>query len=185
MRGGGTGAARGRRFSKADWLDLGIRELVVRGADGLTVERLCEAAGRTRGSFYHHFADHGVFREALVAEWRERQTITIMRRADADRTASNPDARRAALRRLAGALDHRLDLAMRRWGGANEAVRRAVEAVDAERLAYLTDLYRSLGAGEAARIKAEAEYALFVGAQLLWPDRSAEDLSTLIGEVSR
>ncbi len=30
----------------------------------MTIEALCTAADRTRGSFYHHFQDHGAFVEA-------------------------------------------------------------------------------------------------------------------------
>jgi AcrR family transcriptional regulator len=46
------------------------------GPAALTIERLTAAARRTRGSFYHRFADRDAFVRALMERWRE-QTIEI------------------------------------------------------------------------------------------------------------
>ena len=40
------------------------------GPPALSLERLTEAAGRTKGSFYHHFQGRDGFLAALVAHWR-------------------------------------------------------------------------------------------------------------------
>ena len=161
------------RFRRDDWLELGFRELVARGKPGLTLERLCEAAGRTRGSFYHHFADHETFVRALLERWVERQTdavIALVETRDGERLSS--------LHELAGALDHGLDIAIRRFAATEPLAADTVSAVDRERLDFLERLYREdhgLPPARARRL-AEIEYALFVGMQTLWPDRKPEEI---------
>src|ERR1700761_9402984 len=59
------------RLSKADWLILGQRLLSEEGPSGLGIDRLTQAAGRTKGSFYHHFQGRDDFLTALMAHWRE------------------------------------------------------------------------------------------------------------------
>src|SRR5271154_5169142 len=60
------------RFAKTDWLQLGERLLSEEGPQALSLERLTEAAGRTKGSFYHHFQSRDGFLAALAAHWRDR-----------------------------------------------------------------------------------------------------------------
>ena len=161
------------RFRREDWLELGLRQLVEHGRAGLTLERMCEAAGRTRGSFYHHFPDHAAFVAALLDGWRERQTeavIAAVERAGTERLGS--------LHELASALDHALDTAVRRYAAAEPLARDAVAAVDARRIDFLAELYAAeheLPPARARRV-AELEYALFVGMQVLWPERDPEEI---------
>ena len=58
------------RFSKSDWLKLAVRLLGEEGPAAMTIERLTQAAGRTRGSLYHHFQSREGFLVALMAWWR-------------------------------------------------------------------------------------------------------------------
>src|SRR5471030_1018853 len=58
------------RFAKSDWLGLGERLLSQEGPDALCLERLTESAGRTKGSFYHHFRGRDGFLAALAEHWR-------------------------------------------------------------------------------------------------------------------
>lgn len=57
------------RLGREDWLALGRAALEEEGPSGLTVEALMRRAGRTRGSFYHHFGSQGAFLHALAAAW--------------------------------------------------------------------------------------------------------------------
>ena len=70
----------------------------------MTIEALCTAADRTRGSFYHHFQDHGAFVEALMLAWKQRHTLDIAEQA----LAEKGDLRAQKLSDLANRLDHRL-----------------------------------------------------------------------------
>ena len=54
------------RLSAEDWLEVGYTVLAQEGVRALKVERLCQQAGVTRGSFYWHFEDIDNYRAALV-----------------------------------------------------------------------------------------------------------------------
>ena len=134
---------------------------------------MCEVAGRTRGSFYHHFPDHAAFVDALLERWRERQTEAVIAAVE-----SAGSERLGSLHALASDLDHDLDIAVRRFASDDPSARAAVEAVDRQRLDFLAGLHaedHGLPPANARRM-AELEYALFVGMQVLWPDRTPNDL---------
>ena len=57
------------RLSVEDWLQAGYTLLAEEGVRALKVERLCQQAGVTRGSFYWHFEDMDGYRTALVESW--------------------------------------------------------------------------------------------------------------------
>jgi len=153
----------GGRASPADWCAAGLALLGDEGIDAVTIERLCAALGKTKGSFYHHFAHLEAYQAALLARWEADLTDAPIRAADRE-----PDLRRRGKRldQAVRGLDHELDRAVRAWGLWNSRVRIAVQRVDARRLAYLAGLHRERGHREPARL-AELEYAAFVGAQQL------------------
>ena len=67
-----------KRFRKRDWLDTGISALREQGIDALTVDRLCEQAGRTKGSFYFHFTAIEDFLLELTDWWVSEFTHRII-----------------------------------------------------------------------------------------------------------
>ena len=158
-----------QRISKEDWLKIGLKELARQGADGLQLEALCEAAGKTRGSFYHHFKDHQAFCEALMAFWQRRNTDEII--AHVEREAGADD-KRHVLNSLVAGLDHTEEVAVRRFAASEPVAKAAVEAVDAKRIDYLVQIVTDEFDVEPgnARLLAEFQYALFIGYQALFPD---------------
>jgi len=156
------------RFSKADWLELGSDLLREHGSNGLTIERLTAAAGRTRGSFYHHFADRDAFLSELVRHWR--------RRALDDRAAQlplggAPADLRAFLRAEPFHMDHRFERALRQLAVAEPVVRRGVDEVDCARMAGLASLIATLRPEVAdPRSEAFVQYAVAIGSQWLLDD---------------
>src|SRR5262245_24621484 len=98
------------RFRREDWIELGLSLLTEHGPDGLTIERLTEAAVKTRGSFYHHFVDHQAFLSALGEHWLERDSAIIAQAEAALRTGE----RRSTLARTTADIDHALERALRR-----------------------------------------------------------------------
>ncbi|WP_299478529.1 TetR/AcrR family transcriptional regulator [uncultured Roseibium sp.] len=160
------------RFSKKDWLDLGLVRLAKEGAAGLTVDALCSAAGRTRGSFYHHFKDHNAFLEALFLAWKQRNTLDV-----ADAIMQQPEENRAqTLSDIANLLDQDLERAVRKFAQSNAIARQIVQDVDEVRTEFVVGLYRSAGLEETlAREIAQLEYAAYVGSQIIWPGMTAQD----------
>jgi len=161
-----------KRFAKKDWLDLALSCLAQEGGSGLTVEALCNAAARTRGSFYHHFADHDVFLKELFSEWKQRNTLDV-----ADAIMQQPHDKRAkTLSDVANMLDQDLERAVRQFSQSNSIARRIVQDVDRIRTEFVVGLYRDAGLEDSlAREIAQLEYAAYVGSQIVWPDMNAQD----------
>lgn len=152
-----------RRSTPADWCRAGLGLLRDEGPRAVTVERLCAALGRTKGSFYHHFRDLPDFQAALLADWEELHTGRPIAAAS---RAEGRARRSALLDAVALGIDHDLDRAVRAWGRHDGRVQEAVRRVDARRMGTLADLHRALGRSD-PRGLAELEYAVFLGAQEL------------------
>lgn len=167
----GGGFAPGRRLRRSDWLDLGLRELASQGPGKIGIDRLCRVAGRTRGSFYHHFEDHDAFIDSMLRRWADRQTLSVI----AEVEAAPPEDRPGMLVLASLKLDHRLDGALRAFARTHAGAAARIAEVDAARIAYLERLHRDLhgmAAGSAAAL-ARLEYAAFIGGLVVWPEASA------------
>ncbi len=142
---------------KAAWIDAGLSLVRRDGNQRLTIERLCAAMRKTKGSFYHHFADISAFEDALLDAWKHAHTLAPMAAAEAESAVAE---RRRALYRAVGKLDLTLEVAIRAWAVGDVRARRAQLDVDTTRVAYLASLW---GKGKRARTCAELEYAAFLG----------------------
>ena len=125
------------RWSREDWIELGVASLKARGAAGLTLEALCAAAGRTRGSFYHHFAAVDDLAVEVAARWRRTETDAIGAAA-----LGEADARKGlrTLARLSAKMDHALEIGVRALAPESPAVAGIVRAADEAREAIIADL---------------------------------------------
>ncbi len=164
-----------RRWSRERWLALGEERLKAAGPAALGLDVLCEAAGRTKGSFYHHFPTTEAFVEALVAGWRSRTTDGI---GEVALAARNPETASKTLLRLVADIDPRLDMAIRALGGDRPEVAAAVEAMDARREAIVSELLVRIYGIDKAR--AEAGGRLFHSIYLAAQVRRPEDLRGFI-----
>ncbi len=150
------------RSTKEDWLDAGLGLLRDRGHDALTIDALCRALERTKGSFYHHFSDVSAFSQKLLEHWEKRSTAEIIEAAD---ETHSPAARRARLYALVRSSEFGVERAVQAWALRDPAAREARARVDARRIAYLAELRRAAGATpKAAERAAQIEYAAFLGA---------------------
>lgn len=160
------------RLRLADWLEMGLAALAETGPEALTIEALCLRAGRSKGSFYHHFETIEAYRLALAEFWRARDTEAIIA---ATTTARAPEDLEA-LNRLTSHLDMRLEQGMRRLGAVDSEVAVIIRAVDRRRIGHLVKLYGETGdfAPEAAELLAQITYAAFVGFQVIAPEMSPD-----------
>ena len=137
------------RWTKDDWTALGLKALREHGPQGVTVEALCAAAGRTRGSFYHHFETMDAFLIAMAESWRAQGTDALIQKSLAE---PDPNARRKQLNRMANALDHDLEVNIRLLAAQYPPVAKIVEETDAARLFHSLHLAAQIrapkGAGE-------------------------------------
>ena len=130
------------QLSAEDWLDQGLRTLAKSGFTALKAEPLAKAMGVSRGSFYWHFADIGVYHAAILKHWRDvaaEQVIANLEMVSKDRDAL------ALLLRRAFSSTPALENAVRTWATVDPAARAAVQAIDQRRLGYIETLLRQSG----------------------------------------
>lgn len=157
------------------WVALGLERLADVGPRALQLASICAAAGRTRGSFYHHFEDHAAFLDAIAEHWRRGHAEALV---ELDREGVASDRSRS-IRRLATRIDAAVELGMRRLGAGDARIQAVVDEVDRRRIDYLTRLHQSrpgVSRNQAAAF-AWLEYAAYVGSQALWPDAGPEELA--------
>lgn len=165
-----------KRFGKEDWLRLGLTQLAKHGSRGLGIEALCEASGKTRGSFYHHFTDHAAFIAALMESWKKNNTIDV-----AEETLRQPESDQAlCLSALATGLDQDIERAIRQFAQNNDIAAKTVREVDQLRTDFVVNLYLKQGMPQELAVEiAQIEYAAFIGSQIVWPDLSNDRSLTL------
>ncbi len=157
------------RFGREDWIALGTELLGKQGPEALTIERLTEAAKKTRGSFYHHFEDHQAFLSALGAHWLATEIDGKI--AEIDKLAVG-GKRGEALARHAAQIDHKFERELRRLAASEQVVAEVVEKSDERRIAFLVRLFRSeMGLDSAEALsRARLQHCFFVGLQSVFPD---------------
>ncbi|MDH4077413.1 MAG: TetR/AcrR family transcriptional regulator [Acidimicrobiia bacterium] len=66
-----TGSAPARGGARVALLDAAVRVIRAQGLHATTVDDLCEAAGVTKGAFFHHFASKETLAVAAADYWSE------------------------------------------------------------------------------------------------------------------
>jgi AcrR family transcriptional regulator len=149
------------QLSARDWLEQGLATLAKSGFTALKAEPLAKAMGVSRGSFYWHFADVGAFHAALLRHWREVAAEQVIARVEQASAGKNPLPR---LLRRAFSFKPDLEAAVRTWAALDPAARRAVQAIDRRRLAYIEGQFAAAGLSPArARARAQILYWAFLG----------------------
>lgn len=169
------------RTTRENWLEAALELLTTEGPPGLTLERICSAVGKSKGSFYHHFEDMKTLRSALLDRWEARQTDAFIEAAAAH---NNPADRARVLDELATKADWGEERAVRAWAWSDTEVRARVDAVDRRRIAYLASLQDDLPAERAQSI-ALLEYAALVGAMHLFVTQDGDVRSPELGAFLR
>ncbi|MDB4945035.1 MAG: transcriptional regulator, TetR family [Labilithrix sp.] len=158
------------RATPEHWLDAGLRLLRDGGHDALTIDALCRALGRTKGSFYHHFADVAAFSRGLLEHWERRNTDDFIVAADASGAA-----KRETLHASVRAVELGVERAIQAWALRDPAARDVQARVDGRRIAYLAGLRRAAGVKpRIAERMAQVEYAAFLGALQVFDLSTAE-----------
>lgn len=149
------------RATPDDWLDAGLVILRERGHDALTIDALCRALDRTKGSFYHHFTDVSAFTARLLEHWEKRSTEDLIVVADA---SCSPGERRAQLYAQVRNVASGVEQSIQAWALRDPTARAVRARVDARRIGYLAELRRAAGATpKLAERMAQIEYSAFLG----------------------
>ncbi len=158
-----------KRFTIDDWIELGTDLLTMRGPEALTVEEVCESAGKTKGSFYFHFENADDFLIELAQNWLRVWTVENLE------NAPSTTHRLDVLNHLVGRLSLDLESQIRKLSQRHAGVARVVAEADRLRIEWLTERYQNSGhySAENSRALARIEYAAFAGFKLVDPALTA------------
>jgi AcrR family transcriptional regulator len=153
------------RLSRSDWLKLAARLLGEEGPAAMTIERMTEAAGRTRGSFYHHFQSREGFLVALMDWWHAR----LMEGYDETfLTAGSNDALRECMRKEPLSWDALFERGLRQLAVAEPIVAATLKEIDEMRIAGVAAMIARLRPEvDDPQSLAFIQYAVVVGLQWL------------------
>lgn len=129
------------RLTGADWIEAALGVLVEDGIEAVQITALARRLDVTRGSFYWHFDSREALLDALVAEWRARNTGVMV-----EAIAETPTLEDGILALFSVWVDHgrfdpRLDQAIRTWASYDEALRGTVKAEDTARVAAIAGFF--------------------------------------------
>ncbi len=164
-------------LTPAAWTEAATEVLVDQGIDHVRVDVLARQLGVTRGSFYWHFRDREALLRSVLQAWNERSTEQLTRRletAHADPVEQLRDVISLPFRGRAAVRGARIELAIRAWARRDAMARQAVDASDANRMAYIAQVFSGLGFTPAeARARAFLLYSYVVGESLMANQGSA------------
>ncbi|MEO0752462.1 MAG: TetR/AcrR family transcriptional regulator [Pseudomonadota bacterium] len=173
-------ADRQSRLTAADWIEEALRTLVNRGVGAVQITQLARALKVTRGSFYWHFDTRDVLLNALVAEWRARNTDVIV-----EAIADAPTLDEGILELFAVWVDHTrfdpaLDSAIRAWAKHDAALSTTLKAEDAARIDAIAEFFARHGyAPQEAFIRARVIYLTQISFYALGIDEDADVMHRL------
>jgi AcrR family transcriptional regulator len=166
--------------SRSDWIQAGLAAVADEGPNGPRIDRLCQRLGVSKGSFHHHFAGAGDFKQALLAAY-EALVVEALDQAIERTAAGTPQAALADLTAVItsteGFYRPDLEVAMRAWAFSDPDVRAVQERVDTRRLASLEGIWsRILDDPAAVRTAALVPYLVGIGASLVQPPTPPDQL---------
>lgn len=150
--------------STEDWLRMAREVLIEEGILSVRIDRLAKLAGVTRGGFYWRFKSRDELLDALIEDWRERNTKPMLRVLGGE---GSPHERMLGLAKLY--IDGRdfsegYDSAVRAWAALSPPIADIVRAVDDVRLSALEKLFGDAGFSAAeAMIRARITYFHQIG----------------------
>ncbi|TDD84777.1 TetR/AcrR family transcriptional regulator [Actinomadura darangshiensis] len=151
------------------WLEEGLALLAEQGAPAVTLDRMCERMGMSKGAFYHHFGSMPKFRTRLLSHYEDRYTTAII---DVVEEAGDLPAREKLERLTAEAVNDTgpgLEIAVRAWAKQDPEAAAMQQRVDARRIEYLRGLCESAGHASPVQMATLLYLVLIGGAHLMPP----------------
>ncbi|MEY2567671.1 MAG: hypothetical protein QOE35_2200 [Actinomycetota bacterium] len=151
------------RQSRDDYYRAALELLADGGVDALTMANLCARLGVTTGSFYAHFGGIREFHSAFLEQWEAGRVYQLKEQVDA---TPDPLARIDLLRRIAVAVNHEAESAIRGWARTNPTVAEFQRRVDRAREEVLVQAFVDIGIDKKeARVLARIGLTILVGTQ--------------------
>ncbi|WP_299850764.1 TetR/AcrR family transcriptional regulator [uncultured Roseovarius sp.] len=130
------------RLTGDDWIQTALEMLISDGIEAIQITVLARKMNVTRGSFYWHFDSREALLDALLKEWRSRNT-GVMVEAIAD-TETLDDGILALFSVWTDhtRFDPQLDQAIRDWARHDDDLRASLQAEDDARVAAISDFFQ-------------------------------------------
>ena len=132
-------------LERADWIAAARAMLIRDGAAAVKVERIATALNVTRGGFYWRFRDHADLMDALVKDWRETNSTTMIAALKGEGTPVERIWKLMDVWVDEIGYDPAYDIAVRSWATTSKKVARIVRAVDDDRIEALHQLFIDYG----------------------------------------
>lgn len=132
------------RLKREDWIDSALEVLVEDGVGAVTIDRLAQRLGVTRGSFYHHFDGRQSLLDALLKNWADSTTYEILDRIEKLRL-DPATSLLALLRTIRSEGAARFDAVFRAWALHDARAAEVFKEVDANRQELVRSLFAALG----------------------------------------
>jgi AcrR family transcriptional regulator len=171
------------RQSKDDYYRTALDLLADGGVDALTIASLCARLGVTTGSFYAHFAGIREFHIAFLEQWEVGRVYLLKEQVE---FTTDPLERIDLLRRLAVAVNHEAESAIRGWARTNPLVADFQRRVDRTREEALVQAFLDIGIDDdEARVLARIGLTILVGTQQIEEKVDRQRLDDLLSEYQR
>lgn len=129
------------RLGAGDWTAAALEALTRGGIEAVQITVLARKLGVTRGSFYWHFESREALLDALLKEWRARNTGVMLEAIAGADTLDNGILALFSVWVDHTRFDQKLDQAIRDWARHDNAVRVAVKAEDEARVTAIAGFF--------------------------------------------
>lgn len=130
------------QLTRDDWIIAAIQTLLSDGVEAVQITRLARDLSVTRGSFYWHFKTRRDVLDAILEEWRVRNTGIMVDVLQSAKTFESGILDLFAVWVDHSKFDPSLDQAIRDWARRDPNVRKIVETEDSDRVAAIAAFYR-------------------------------------------
>jgi AcrR family transcriptional regulator len=155
--------------------------LIEDGIVGVKIDRLAKTVGVTRGGFYWRFKDHTELLDALLKDWRARNTQPMLDVLAEPGTVEERLSRLAHLYITEQGFSPAYDRAVRAWANLSAEVEAVVQEVDAVRIDAIQKVFAEGGySADDAMIRARVVYFHQVGYYATGLKESLEQRQDLI-----
>lgn len=134
------------KVTRNDWLNIARDILVNDGVGEVKILKMAEMLGVSRSSFYWYFENRRDLLNALLDEWAQRNTASLVAHCERDaRSATEALCNFFQCFVNPAIFDTGLDFAVREWARRDGALRARVDAADEERMQAVTTMYERHG----------------------------------------
>lgn len=154
------------RLSADDWVNAAVQQMADSGVHAVRVERLAQALGVSKGSFYWHFENRNALLTAMLKFWEDQGTKAIIAQVDAQ--TELPRTRVRTLAELvfrSSSVELAFEIQVRAWATVEAQAQTVVHAVDKHRVSYVQRLLTQAKVPY-PRARAELFYSVLLGDML-------------------